>query len=173
MRRRASIAQGIERERDLLFECGERPSVIDTTSMLPPQLRSTIRALFAPGEERAGLSVTVYSFGFKHGAPLAPTWSWTCASCRTLLRTAAEPHGLDKPVSDFVLYRPETEEFQGSGALLIASCPATWPRANSSWPSPWMHGRPAPQRRAGRVHGRLPQGEGLPREHRAPRPVAG
>ncbi|MFR3090813.1 MAG: hypothetical protein ACLTMP_02880 [Eggerthella lenta] len=37
--------------------------VIDTTSMLSPQLRSTIRALFAPGE-RAGLSVTVYSFGF-------------------------------------------------------------------------------------------------------------
>ena len=67
----ASIAQGIERERDLLFEVRENAHhVIDTTSMLPPQLRSTIRALFAPGEERAGLSVTVYSFGFKHGAPL-------------------------------------------------------------------------------------------------------
>lgn len=110
----ASIAQGIERERDLLFEVRENAHhVIDTTDMLPPQLRGAIRALFAPGEERTGLSVTVYSFGFKHGAPIDAD---LVMDVRFLPNPYYEPQlkgltGLDKPVRDFVLYRPETEEF--------------------------------------------------------------
>lgn len=111
----ASIAQGIERERDLLFELRENAyHVIDTTEMLPPQLRAAIRALFAPGQERTGLSVTVYSFGFKHGAPLDAD---LVMDVRFLPNPYYDPQlrgltGLDKPVRDFVLYRPETEEFQ-------------------------------------------------------------
>lgn len=110
----ASIAQGIQRERDLLFSLRESAHhVIDTTSMLPPQLRATIRALFAPGEERAGLSVTVYSFGFKHGAPLDAD---LVIDVRFLPNPYYDPElrhltGLDAPVRDFVLYRKETEEF--------------------------------------------------------------
>ena len=110
----SSIAQGIRRERELLFELRENAHhVIDTTSMLPPQLKSTIRDLFAPGEDRAGLSVTVYSFGFKHGAPLD-------ADLVIDVRFLPNPYyvpdlrhltGLDAPVRDYVLYRKETEEF--------------------------------------------------------------
>lgn len=110
----SSIAQGIRRERELLFELRENAHyVIDTTSMLPPQLKSTIRDLFAPGEDRAGLSVTVYSFGFKHGAPLD-------ADLVIDVRFLPNPYyvpdlrhltGLDTPVRDYVLYRKETEEF--------------------------------------------------------------
>ena len=128
----ASIAQGIERERDLLFEVRENAHhVIDTTSMLPPQLRSTIRALFAPGEERAGLSVTVYSFGFKHGAPLDAD---LVMDVRFLPNPYYEPQlrsltGLDKPVSDFVLsgrIRPvrvcyqDVQAIQAQGPVVIA-----------------------------------------------------
>ncbi|BAK44444.1 RNase adapter RapZ [Eggerthella sp. YY7918] len=111
----ASIAQGIERERDLLFELRENAHhVIDTTDMLPPQLRGSIRALFAPGEDRTGLSVTVYSFGFKHGAPLDAD---LVMDVRFLPNPFYDPDlrsltGLDAPVRDFVLYRSETEEFQ-------------------------------------------------------------
>lgn len=118
----ASIAQGIQRERDLLFSLREGAHhVIDTTSMLPPQLKATIRALFAPGEERAGLAVTVYSFGFKHGAPLDAD---LVIDVRFLPNPYYEPQlrsltGLDKPVSDFVLYRPETEEFQEKWRALL------------------------------------------------------
>ena len=110
----SSIAQGIRRERELLFELRENAHhVIDTTSMLPPQLKSTICDLFAPGEDRAGLSVTVYSFGFKHGAPLD-------ADLVIDVRFLPNPYyvpdlrhltGLDAPVRDYVLYRKETEEF--------------------------------------------------------------
>lgn len=118
----ASIAQGIERERDLLFELREGAHhVIDTTSMLPAQLRATIRALFAPGEDRTGLSVTVYSFGFKHGAPLDAD---LVMDVRFLPNPYYEPQlrhltGLDKPVRDFVLYRRETEEFEERWRALL------------------------------------------------------
>lgn len=118
----ASIAQGIGRERDLLFDLKENAhDVIDTTDMLPSQLRSTIRSLFAPGEERAGLSVTVYSFGFKHGAPAD-------ADLVMDVRFLPNPYyvpslrpltGLDAPVRDYVLYRPETEEFQKRWRALL------------------------------------------------------
>ncbi len=118
----ASIAQGIVRERDLLFELRESAHhVIDTTDMLPPQLRTTIRALFAPGEDRTGLQVTVYSFGFKHGAPLDAD---LVMDVRFLPNPYYDPQlrpltGLDAPVRDFVLYRPETEEFQKRWRALL------------------------------------------------------
>ena len=117
-----SISQGIERERELLQELrASAHHVIDTTDMLPPQLRATIRALFAPGEERAGLQVTVYSFGFKHGAPLDAD---LVMDVRFLPNPYYDPAlrpftGLDAPVRDFVLYRPETEEFQKKWRALL------------------------------------------------------
>lgn len=110
----ASIAQGIKRERELLRRLREDAHhVIDTTNMLPPQLKATIRDLFAPGEERAGLAVTVYSFGFKHGAPLDAD---LVIDVRFLPNPYYDPElrhltGLDAPVRDYVLYRKETEEF--------------------------------------------------------------
>lgn len=111
----SSIAQGIERERDLMFELRESAhNVIDTTDLLPPQLRDNIRSLIAPGQDRTGLQVTVYSFGFKHGAPLDADLTM---DVRFLPNPFYDPElrpltGLDAPVRDFVLYRPETEEFQ-------------------------------------------------------------
>ncbi len=118
----SSIAQGIERERDLLFELRENAHhVINTTDMLPGQLRSTLRALFMKGTEQAGLSVTVYSFGFKHGAPLDAD---LVMDVRFLPNPYYDPQlrrltGLDKPVRDFVLYRPETEEFEQRWRALL------------------------------------------------------
>lgn len=110
----ASIAQGIKRERELLAQLRDSAHhVIDTTNMLPPQLKATIRALFAPGEERSGLAVTVYSFGFKHGAPLDAD---LVIDVRFLPNPYYDPElrhltGLDAPVRDYVLYRKETEGF--------------------------------------------------------------
>lgn len=118
----ASIVRGIERERDLLFELREGAHhVVDTTDMLPQQLRSTIRGLFAPGEERKGLAVTVYSFGFKHGSPLDAD---IVIDVRFLPNPYYEPKlraltGLDAPVRDYVMYRAETEEFQKRWRALL------------------------------------------------------
>ncbi|WP_165045992.1 RNase adapter RapZ [Adlercreutzia sp. ZJ138] len=109
-----SILQGIQRERELMYGLRELANnVIDTTDLLPPQLRSTIRALFAPGSEQEGLSVTVYSFGFKHGAPADAD---LVIDVRFLPNPYYDPAlrsltGLDAAVRDFVMLRDETIEF--------------------------------------------------------------
>ena len=118
----SSIANGIEREREMLHDVRKQAHhVINTTDMMPAQLRSTIRALFAPGEERQGLQVTVYSFGFKHGAPVDAD---LVMDVRFLPNPYYDPElrpltGLDKPVRDYVLCRSETEEFQKCWRALL------------------------------------------------------
>lgn len=109
-----TIAQGIERERQMLYDLREMAHhVVDTTDMLPQQLRETIRSLFARGNERRGLAVTVYSFGFKHGSPSDAD---LVMDVRFLPNPYYDPElryltGLDAPVRDFVMYREETTEF--------------------------------------------------------------
>ena len=107
--------QGIQRERLMLMGLRDRADyVIDTTDMLPQKLRSTIRGLFATGSERKGLAVTVYSFGFKHGAPYDAD---LVMDVRFLPNPYYDPElrpltGLDAPVRDFVRMREETIEFE-------------------------------------------------------------
>ncbi len=110
-----TIAQGIQRERNLLMDLRDMSDeVIDTTDMLPSTLRNTIRQLFAKGDERRGLAVTVYSFGFKHGAPVDAD---VVMDVRFLPNPYYDPElrpltGLDAPVRDFVMLRDETIEFK-------------------------------------------------------------
>lgn len=109
-----TIGQGIERERELLADVRARAHfVINTTEMLPQQLRSHIRQLFTVDEERRGLSITVYSFGFKNkmaddadlvmDVRFLPNPYWV-PELRSLT-------GLDEAVRDYVMCRSETIEF--------------------------------------------------------------
>lgn len=109
-----TIGQGIQRERSLLFGLKETAHhVIDTTELLPQQLRSNVRSLFSKDAAQSTLAVTVYSFGFKHGSP-------TDADIVMDVRFLPNPYydsklrtltGLDQEVRDYVLYRSETEDF--------------------------------------------------------------
>lgn len=110
-----TIAQGIQRERTMLMEIRDAADlVIDTTELMPQGLRDKLRFTFDTSEERKGLAVTVYSFGFKHGAP-------TDADLVIDVRFLPNPYynpdlrdltGLDAPVRDFVMLRDETIEFR-------------------------------------------------------------
>lgn len=109
-----TIAQGIMRERVLLSRVKEESDlIIDTTDMMPQQLRRRIMDMFNMQGRRKGLAVTVYSFGFKHGAP-------TDADLVIDVRFLPNPYyipelrgltGLDEPVRDYVMLRDETIEF--------------------------------------------------------------
>lgn len=110
----ATISNGISRERALLQEVRDRADhVIDTTNMLPAELHKKITRLYTQGAEHIGLSVSVYSFGFKHGNPddadlvidvrFLPN-PYYDARLRTMT-------GLDEPVRDYVLYNADTEAF--------------------------------------------------------------
>lgn len=110
----ASIAQGIERERLLLRDLREKADlVINTTDLLPAELRKKLMAQLTEGDKRSGLAVTVYSFGFKHGAPEDAD---LVMDVRFLPNPYYDPEmrlmtGLDKKVIDYVMYNPETEFF--------------------------------------------------------------
>ena len=110
----ATISHGIERERALLREIKSKSDyVIDTTKLLPAELHSKLKGLYSAGTQRAGLSVSVYSFGFKHGAPLDAD---LVIDVRFLPNPFYDPEmrtmtGLDERVHDYVLYNSDTELF--------------------------------------------------------------
>lgn len=110
----ATISHGIERERALLRELRTRADfIIDTTNLLPAELRNKLKELFAAGDKREGLSVSVYSFGFKHGAPVDAD---VVIDVRFLPNPFYDPEmrtmtGLDEQVRDYVLYNGDTEKF--------------------------------------------------------------
>ncbi len=120
----SSIGQGIQRERNMLFSLRETANVvIDTTDMLPQQLRVRIRDHFSSGEEHKGLAVTVYSFGFKHGAAVDAD---IVMDVRFLPNPYYDPElrplsGLDAPVRDYVMVRDITEDFMKRWKELLDS----------------------------------------------------
>ena len=111
----SSIGQGIVHERLLLSRVAKRADyIIDTTDMLPAQLHNSLRSLFGSEETRKTLSVSVYSFGFKHGAP---TDADVVIDVRFLPNPYYDPElknltGLDDPVRQFVMDCSETELFK-------------------------------------------------------------
>ncbi|MCF0105090.1 MAG: RNase adapter RapZ [Eggerthellaceae bacterium] len=117
-----SISQAVEKERALIFDLKEQANHIVDTSELPPNgLKNKIRTLFSTGQLKDGLNITVYSFGFKYGAPedsdivmdvrYLPNPYWT--------EELRKQTGLDEDVRKFVLFRPESEEFVAKWRSLL------------------------------------------------------
>mgnify|MGYP002559149492 FL=1 len=109
-----SIAQAIAYERKLTQELRDvAHSYIDTSDMKPRELREVLRSIYSKETDKDGMNVVVYSFGFKHGAPLDAD---IVIDVRFLPNPFYIPElrgltGLDKPVSDYVLGREETTKF--------------------------------------------------------------
>jgi UPF0042 nucleotide-binding protein len=109
-----TIVAGIQKERELLEEAKEIANlVIDTSNMRPSELRKQIRATFSQESEQAGLRISVFSFGFKHGKPYEAD---IVIDVRFLPNPFYVPAlrgltGLDAPVREFVLDKPETRQF--------------------------------------------------------------
>ena len=109
-----SLVAGIQAERLALDEIRTRADiVVDTTDLRPADLRAEIRDRFLADNLSSTLSVTVYSFGFKYGVP-------TDADIVMDVRFLPNPHydpllrpftGLDAPVREFMLSKPETMTF--------------------------------------------------------------
>lgn len=87
--------------------------VIDTSRLSTAQLRGELLRLFDGEDARAGMTVSVTSFGFKHGLPLE-------ADLVLDVRFMPNPYyieelrpktGLDKGVSDYVFSFRQTKDF--------------------------------------------------------------
>lgn len=60
----------IATEREYLSEAKDRADfIIDTSKILPRQLKEEIQGIFIEGKQRQSLSIMVTSFGFKYGIP--------------------------------------------------------------------------------------------------------
>jgi UPF0042 nucleotide-binding protein len=87
--------------------------VLDTTELNVNELRSRLVELFVGPEAEGTMTTAVVSFGYKHGIPLDVDLVLDC-------RFLPNPHwvdglrehtGLDDDVREYVLGRPEAEEF--------------------------------------------------------------
>jgi len=109
-----SLSEGIEDERSALSPIRARADVvIDTSGSRPMQLRRRIREEFIAEPLAHTIVVSVSSFGFKYGAPSDAD---LVMDVRFLPNPFYDPElrfltGLDAPVKQFVLGRPETSEF--------------------------------------------------------------
>ena len=110
-----TITEGIQKERSMMLTIKQKAdTVVDTSDMLPQNLRQHLRNLFEQRSDSRGLSVTVYSFGFKHGSPADAD---VVIDVRFLPNPYYDPElkeltGLDEEVRDYVMLRDETVSFE-------------------------------------------------------------
>ncbi len=68
--RYTQIPEGIKMERAIIEPLREKSNcIIDTTNMKPKDLRDEIEKIYTTGEENPNMTISVLSFGFKHGIP--------------------------------------------------------------------------------------------------------
>jgi UPF0042 nucleotide-binding protein len=109
-----SLVEGIRSERLALDEIRKRADVvIDTSHLRPTELRQEIRERFVTDTMASALSITVYSFGFKYGAPADADIVMDVRFLPNPFYIARLRHktGLESVVRRFVLDREETKRF--------------------------------------------------------------
>lgn len=108
-----SVAEGIAKERSALKELREQAQhVLDTSGMTVHQLKAAVQSRFA-GEEKLALSMSLVSFGYRHGVPPQADLVF---DARFLPNPYFVPElkaftGKDQKVASYVLDRPEAWEF--------------------------------------------------------------
>jgi UPF0042 nucleotide-binding protein len=117
-RRHPQAARGVEEsitdERRILQAIRDRADlVVDTGELNVNQLRTRLMEVFGSEEPGETMHTSILSFGFKHGVPLDVDLVFDC-------RFLPNPYwdeelrshsGLEAPVREFVLGRPESTEF--------------------------------------------------------------
>ncbi len=109
-----SIIEGIRAEQERLSELrGKATRLIDTTELSVRDLRRLIAAEYGQAQPGGNLSITVVSFGFKHGLPLDADLVFD-------VRFLPNPHyveglhdlsGNDQAVADYVLKWPTSRKY--------------------------------------------------------------
>ncbi len=69
--REGRLEEGIAKERVLLNELKQNASqIIDTSNLLPKEVREIVRKVYVEDEDFNNLMITVVTFGFKYGIPM-------------------------------------------------------------------------------------------------------
>lgn len=108
------IAYAIAEERRRLHDIKEKASyIINTSDLLPKQLKEELRHLFVENERYEGLVISIISFGYKYGLPLDADLVFDVRFLPNPFYVASlkDHTGLEKSVRDYVLKWPETSVF--------------------------------------------------------------
>lgn len=109
-----AIAEGIKKERKQLGEVRkESDYILDTSNMKTAKLSEEIRRLLLSKEASDGFTITIMSFGYKHGIPLDADWVFDVRFLPNPFYLASMKNltGNSKKVQDYVLKFPESHKF--------------------------------------------------------------
>jgi UPF0042 nucleotide-binding protein len=110
--RHRALTDAIGHERELLTQLREQAKVIDTSLLLPSQLRTEIKDLI--GSAQAGLTLVFESFAFKRGVPIDADFVFD-------VRMLPNPHyipalkpltGRDAPVAEYLTQQPQVQRME-------------------------------------------------------------
>lgn len=109
-----TLEEAVRREIEVMRPVKERADyVIDTSSFSTAQLRGELLRIFSGKDEKAGMTVTVASFGFKYGLPLEADLVLDVRFMPNpfYIETLREKTGLDQAVSDYVFSFQQARDF--------------------------------------------------------------
>ena len=109
-----SLEGAIALERRMLAPLRERAEfVVDTSDLSTAKLRGELLRLFGRGSQEGAMTVSVTSFGFKHGLPREADLVFDVRFLPNPYYVAElrPMNGLDAPVRDYVFQSPVTDEF--------------------------------------------------------------
>ena len=109
-----TLEEAVHLERQVLSPVRSRADfVIDTTHLSTGQLRQELLGSFGADGEKGGMTVTVTSFGFKHGIPLEADLVFDVRFMPNpfYIEDLRHKTGLDAPVSEYVFSFPQTGDF--------------------------------------------------------------
>lgn len=108
------IIRGIKAERRKLEHVKSNASfIIDTTNMLPSDLKDEMKHLFVDGGTSEGINISVVSFGFKYGIPLDSDMVFDVRFLPNpyYVENLKKYSGMDEGVRSYVMKWPEAVEF--------------------------------------------------------------
>ena len=109
-----TLEEAVRREAEVMRPVKERADyVVDTTTLSTAQLRGELLRLFSGKDEKAGMTVAVTSFGFKHGLPLEADLVLDVRFMPNpfYIEALRPKTGLDKEVSEYVFSFQQTRDF--------------------------------------------------------------
>ena len=124
MKQADSLEKAVLEERDMMAPLRQRADyIIDTTHLSTAQLRGELLRNFGSGTaEKEGMSVSVTSFGFKHGLPMEADLVFDVRFMPNpyYIQELREKTVLDREVSDYVFSFQQTHDYMAKLRDLLA-----------------------------------------------------
>ena len=124
MKQADSLERAVLEEKDMMAPLRQRADyIIDTTHLSAAQLRGELLRNFGSGAaEKEGMTVSVTSFGFKHGLPMEADLVFDVRFMPNpyYIQELREKTGLDRAVSDYVFSFQQTHDYMAKLRDLLA-----------------------------------------------------